>query len=43
MKIKKKKRENILIGDNGETFPEIIGYCSALTTLNNKYFKFVGP
>ncbi len=37
------KYKNKIIGDNGETFPEIIGYCSALTTLNNKYFKFVGP
>ena len=37
------KFKNKIIGDNGETFPEIIGFCYALVTLNNKYFKFVEP
>ena len=37
------KFKNKIIGDSGETFPEIIGFCMALITLNNKYFKFVEP
>lgn len=37
------KYKNKIIGDYGETFPEIIGFCMALVTLNHKYFKFVEP
>ena len=37
------KYKNKIIGDYGETFPEIIGFCMALVNLNNKYFKFVEP
>ena len=37
------KFKSKIIGDFGETFPEIIGFCMSLVTLNHKYFKFVEP
>ena len=37
------KYKNIYIGNNGETFPEIVGYCVSLVTLSSKFFKFVEP
>ena len=37
------KYKNKNIGNNGETFPEIVGYCVSLVTLSSKFFKFVEP
>lgn len=38
------KYKNKIIGNNGDTLPELIGFCFSLMHIkNNKYFKFVSP